>query len=97
MSEIEFWQSGDWTMVFKDGELILAGDHYHADEWLQEFVGVKVVRDDAGVSIPDGRNALPTLAEVHAAADARAARVETAEAKRAEAERLLAEARELER
>jgi hypothetical protein len=96
MSSIEFWRSGDWTMVYKDGHLQMAGDHYHADEWLQELCNVTVVDDEAGVCIPDGHNALKTLAEVRAAVDARESRLNEAAAKRAEAVRLLAEAKELE-
>jgi hypothetical protein len=96
MSVIEFWRSGDWTMVYKDGQLQLAGDHYHADEWLQELCNVTVVDDDAGVCIPDGHNALKTLAEVHAAEDARKHRLQVAENLRIEAARLLADAQELE-
>lgn len=83
-------------MVYKDGKLERAGDHYLADEWLQELAGVKVVDDDAGVCIPDGRTALSTLAEVHAADDARAERLMVAEGKRADAQRLIKEAEALE-
>lgn len=96
MSSIEFWVSGEWTMVYKDGQLQCVGDHYLADEWLQELCNVKVVQDDAGVCIPDGHNALKTLKEVHAAADARADRLLDAKQKRDDAAALLAEAEALE-
>lgn len=96
MSDIQFWRVEDWTVVYKDGQLQRAGDHYLADEWLQELCNVKVVQDDAGVCIPDGHNALKTLKEVHAAADARAERLLDAKQKRDEAAALLAEAEALE-
>jgi hypothetical protein len=97
MSGIQFWRSGDWTMVYEDGKLIRAGDHYLADEWLQERVGVTVVDDEAGVCIPDGHNAIRTLAEVMEAQRAREGRLANAATKRAEAARLLDEAAALER
>jgi hypothetical protein len=96
MSSIEFWRYEDWTMVYKDGQLQQAGDHYLADEWLQKLCSVKVVDDDAGVCIPDGQNALKTLAYVHAAEEARKQRLNVAENLRIEAARLLAEAAKLE-
>lgn len=94
--EIEFWQSGEWTMVYLNGELVKYGDHYHADEWLQEQVGVRVVEDDAGFSVPDGRNPIEDLAEVKASMDAAAERSAAAERKRAEARALLEEADQIE-
>jgi len=93
---IQFRQSGEWTMVYLNGELVRSGDHYLADEWLQEHVGVEVVYDEAGICIPDGHNALRTLAEVEEAERAAAVRAEAAAKKRAEAQRLLAEAEEIE-
>jgi hypothetical protein len=95
-STIQFWRSGDWTMVYEDGRLIRAGDHYLADEWLQERVGVTVVDDEAGVCIPDGHHALESLDEVMAAQRALEDRREGAAAKRAEAVRLMEEAAALE-
>lgn len=96
MSDIQFWRTEDWTVVYKDGQLQRAGDHYLADEWLQELCNVKIVDDAAGVCIPDGYNALKSLAEVHAAEDVRKQRLNTAENLRIEAAQLLAEAAELE-
>jgi hypothetical protein len=84
-------------MVYEDGKLIRAGDHYLADEWLVERTGVTVVDDVDGVCIPDGHHALPTLAEVMEAQRAHEARLEVAAAKRAEATRLLDEAAALEK
>jgi hypothetical protein len=84
-------------MVYEDGKLIRAGDHYLADEWLQERVGVTVVDDEAGVCIPDGHHALPTLAEVMEAQRAREDRLANAAEKRQQASRLLDEAAALER
>jgi hypothetical protein len=95
MSEIEFWVSGEWTMVYLDGQLQRAGDSYLADEWLQERCGVKVIQDDAGVCIPDGK-ALKTLTEARAAMAAREQRLGAASNFRIEAARLLADADSLE-
>lgn len=97
MSSIQFWRSGDWTMVYEAGKLVRAGDHYHADEWLQERMGVTVVDDEAGVCIPDGHNALKTLDQVMQAQRDREARMARAAEKRQEASQLLEEAAALER
>jgi len=94
--DIQFWRSGDWTMVYADGQLQRAGDHYLADEWLQTEAGVTVIDDEIGVCIPDGHHPLATLAEVNRAVEAREQRAEVAAAYRAEAEGLLAKAKELE-
>lgn len=94
--EIEFWQAGEWTMVYFNGELVCYGDHYHADEWLQRRCGVKLVQDDASFSVPDGRNPLKSLAEVRAAMDQAADRTRRAEAIRAEAAALLVKADRIE-
>ena len=92
--EIEFWQCGKWTMVYLNGKLVKCGDHYHADEWLQEQVGVRVVEDNAGFSVPDGHNPIEDLAEAKASMDAE--RSAAAERKRAEARALLEEADRIE-
>lgn len=94
--EIEFWQCGEWTMVYLNGKLVKYGDHYHADEWLQEQVGVRVVEDDDGFSAPDGHNPIKDLAEVKANKIAAAERDAAAERKRAEARALLEEADRIE-
>jgi hypothetical protein len=44
---IEFHRTGEWTAVYLNGKLERVGDHYLADEWLQGYVGVEVVSDDA--------------------------------------------------
>ncbi len=102
--KIEFWRTGEWTVVYLNGKLVRAGDSYLADEWLQEYVGVTWVEDEGGVSVPDGRNALPTLAEARAALDSRekhkqcAAELREQAAKlREQAAKLLGEARRAER
>lgn len=94
--EIEFWHSDQWTMVYLNGELQLAGPHYLADKWLQARFNVRCVEDDEGYCIPDGKHALESLAEVRAAMRADEERVVAAAAKRAEARRLLIEAEEIE-
>jgi hypothetical protein len=96
MPKIEFWRYKDWTMVYKDGLLVKAGDHYHANEWLQAEVGVKLVDDDAGVCIPDGHNPIRILSEVREREAARLDRLQAADQLRKKAEGLLAEAAKLE-
>ena len=93
---IEFWVSGEWTMVYLNGELQQAGDHYLADEWLQERMGVEVVQDDAGFCIPDGHSALRSLTEVQAAMEEAAERTRRAEELRAQADALRSEADRIE-
>lgn len=96
MDKIQFRQYREWTIVYKNGLLEIAGDSYLADEWLQQLCGVEVIEDEAGACMIDDRTAHPTLAAVEAAERDRDARLEAAAAKRAEANRLLAEAAELE-
>lgn len=96
LGEIEFWVAKEWTMVYHNGLLVRAGDSYLADEWLQELAGVKVVQDDASVCIPDGHNALRTLAEAEAAMEDHRENVQVAENMRVKARRLLADADALE-
>lgn len=94
--EIQFWHSGEWTMVYLNGELVEHGDHYHADEWLQQRFGVIVVDDVVGASVPDGHQPVRLLAEAEenqrTAAEVRAA----AQAKREQAQKLIAEADSME-
>ena len=94
---IEFWQSGEWTMVYLNGELVKYGDSYHADEWLQERCNVVIVQEpEANACIPDGHNPFKTLAEAKAEEQRRADAKLDAEAKRAKARQLMAEADALE-
>ncbi len=96
MDEIEFWRHGEWTMVYVNGKLERSGDHYLADEWLQERFGVSVVDDDAGTCIPDGRTPLDSLAEVRQRVAERDARLVRAQDLRRQAEALEREAAQLE-
>lgn len=85
---IQFRRYGEWTMVYLNGKLIRAGDHYLADEWLQQRYAVEVVDDDKGLCMTNLREAVPTLAEVEA--------IERRDAEAiAEADRLRDEARKL--
>lgn len=93
--EIEFWQAGGWTMVYLNGELVRSGDHYLADEWLQERAGVVVIDDETNASVPDGHNPVTTLAEARVNRDAHRERMRQAEEMRVRAAALLAEANEL--
>lgn len=94
--EIEFWRSGEWTMVYLNGELVRYGDHYLADEWLQNRCGVITVDDEWNASVPDGHNPVQTMREVLANQRSVMELRSAAEEKRAEAARLIAEADALE-
>lgn len=94
--DIQFWQAGEWTMVYLNGELVRYGGHDQADEWLRERCGVVVVQDGDYASVPNRRNPVHLLAEAEenrrTATDLR----EAAERKREQARKLLAEADEME-
>ena len=92
--KIEFHRAGEeWTAVYLNGELQRVGDHYLADEWLQQYAGVKEVHNS--VCMIDNYRAYPTLDEVHAATDAKALKLlEAADLERQAAE-LTARAKEL--
>lgn len=45
--EFHTYEDSEWTAVYLNGKLERVGDNYLADEWLQQYVGVKVVVDDA--------------------------------------------------
>lgn len=94
---IEFWRSGEWTMVYLNGELVKYGDHYHADEWLQGRCGVRIVDDERGACIPDGHNPVELLAEAEQNMRTAEELKLAAEAKRERARALLAEADAMER
>lgn len=84
--EIEFHRAGEeWTAVYLNGELQRVGDHYLADEWLQQYAGVKEVHNS--VCMIDNYRAYPTLDEVRAATDERAVKLlEAADLERQAAE-----------
>lgn len=92
--EIQFWRAGEWTGVYVNGKLARHGDHYLADEWLQERCGVKIVDSDAWV--PDGVQPFITLAEVENEEERRAALKIQAEGLRRQAEEMIREADKLE-
>jgi len=95
---IEFHVAGEWTGVYLDGKLIRVGDSYLADEWLQSFVGVKYVDDDAFMLGQNGYDGVAqTLDEVATFAAQRDANRAQAAALRDEARRLEAQAKELEK
>jgi len=96
---LEIHYSGDWAALYVDGQLDhdTVGDSYHAEEKAFELLGVKQVHDDAFMRGQDQRSGVAqTLDEVADYRHARENRRSLAEQKRAEAERLLAEAKELE-
>lgn len=95
--EIEFWQAGEWTMVYLNGELQRAGDHYLADEWLQQHFGVVVVDDPDSCSVPDGHHALKLLDEARESLRLDQERKEQAAELRRQAEELCERAKDLEK
>lgn len=63
---VEFHQEphGEWTAVYVYGKLAESpGDNYHADELLQQVVGV-VNHQDSDFVLADGRSAPDTLSEL---------------------------------
>lgn len=95
--QIEFHRSGDWTAVYVGGQLVKEpGDHYHADEWLRDRIGVIVV-DESPFLLPDGRTARPTVAEVDVERERRKKLLGRSAELRAEANRLFIEAENLAR
>lgn len=94
--KIQFRRSEDWTMVYLNGSLVKAADHYLADEWLQEYAGVEVVDDEAGVCIPDGHHAIESLAEVEELERAATEKAVRADHLRQQAHTLMEEADALE-
>lgn len=95
--EIEFWRCDEWTMVYLNGELVKYGDHYLAEEWLQERCGVKVVDDPWGDSLTDGgRSAHKRLFDAEKAKSVRLDKFKQAADMRRRAQQLLEDAAILE-
>lgn len=97
--ELEIHYSGEWAALYVNGQLDpdTVGDSYHAEEKAFELLGVKQVHDDAFMRGQSSRDGVArTLDEVWRYFRTREHKRETAVQKRAEAERLLAEAKELE-
>jgi hypothetical protein len=94
---IQFRRVGEeWTAVYLNGNLARVGDSYLADEWLAEHYGVEIVDDTDSACMADNHNALPTLAQVEQAEQRIAADRAAADRLRADADALLAAARDLE-
>lgn len=83
--QVEFHTNGgEWTGVYLYGNLVDAGDHYHATDWLESVVGVRNVSDSD--FLIDNRHAYPTTAAIaEARRKAAEAEVERLEAARGEA------------
>ncbi|MFY1595521.1 hypothetical protein [Micromonospora sp. WMMD737] len=97
--KLEIHYAQGWAALYVDGQLDpnTVGDSYHAEEKAFELLGVKQVQDDAFMRGQIHRDGVaPTLDEVAAYRQARLDRLRTAAEKRRDAERLLAEAAELE-
>jgi len=91
------YDTGNWAALYVDGNLERIGDSYLAEELAFEILGVTIVRDASfmrGQSQADG--VARTLDDVAAYRAQRDEKWATAEQLRAEAARLLAEAKELE-
>ena len=94
--DIQFWQAGEWTMVYLNGHLVVHGDHYHADEWLRERCSVVVVQDDGNASIPDGHTPVRQLSEARLNLARKQNNLHYADELRAKARALMTEADQLE-
>jgi hypothetical protein len=90
--DIQFWRAGEWTLVYLNGELVVHGDHYHADEWLADRCGVVIVDDDENSSVPDGHRPVRLLAEAEENRRTAAGLKAEAERKREQARQIMAEA-----
>lgn len=86
------YNGDDWAALYVDGELAVVGDSYLAEERAFELLGVTIVQDDAFMrGQTRAAGVAPTLDEVQAYRTAR----EQARELRAEAARLLAEAKKM--
>lgn len=94
-SQIQFRRTGEWTGIYLNGKLVHHGDHCTADDWLQGRFGVVVVDDPAGHWLVNDKPVV-SLTEVEERAYQARLRQQDADAKRAEARRLIAEAEALE-
>lgn len=94
--KIEIHRNDDWSGLYLNGELQTHGDHYHADEWLYQRFGVKIVHDSPWL-LPDSRTPRQTLAEVQAAAEERQRNLDEAVRLRDEAQKMIDRANALER
>jgi hypothetical protein len=96
--EIHYDPNGEWAALYKDGDLVRVGDAYLAEEQAFELLGVRIVRDDAFLRGQDSREGVAQTVElVDEYRSQRDNALSLAAQKRAEADRLIAEAKELER
>lgn len=100
--------TGEWSGLYADGQLVECGDHYHADEKIREYAGVKVIHDDAFLAGCDGverrengkvvgPGPARTLTDVDRFIAQREVALRDANKAREEAARLLAHAAEVEK
>jgi hypothetical protein len=90
-------EAEEWSAVYLDGALQRVGDTYLADEWIRDFFGVTTVQDDAFLRGQNHRDGVAqTLDELDAYRRLRDEAKTQVAALRAEADRLLTEARRLE-
>lgn len=93
---IEFHEepNGEWTAVYVYGQLAESpGDNYHADEFLQQLVGV-ITHQDSDFVLDDGHSAPDTLEELkqRQVAKAETAYAEVVAEAHAQREKAIAEA-----
>lgn len=94
--ELEIHYAEEWAALYKDGQLVRVGDTYRTEEEAFTLLGVKLVQDDAFMRGQNSRDGVAqTTDQVDEYRWARDNARQTADEKRAEAERLLAEAKEL--
>lgn len=88
----------DWAALYKDGQLVRAGDTYRTEEEAFALLGVTIVQDNAfmlGQGSAEG--VAKTLEEVHRYSEERRRNLARAADMRIQAQRLLAEASDLEK
>ena len=93
---IEIHYAGDWAALYVNSELVVVGEAYVAEGKAFAILGVTCVQDDAFMRGQTQRDGVArNLAEVAAYRERREQRKAEAARLRAEAERLLDEARTL--
>lgn len=96
--KIEFFTHGEWTAVYVNGKLEVVGDHYHAEEWMEDYLGVDHYYTDEFLLGSDGDEVANTVQEIeeYRAQKDRGVEEQIEAEKQAEIERLRARLAELE-
>lgn len=52
------FKSGEWSLLYQDGKLVVSGDSYYTDEYISNFVGVV---DEGYISVSKREDVPKTL------------------------------------